>query len=216
MSTYAPVQCELEIGLLSALHIGTGFGVAGLVDDRTTVGPVPHQSNLPALPYIPGASLKGRLRMYAYNLAGQSGLALADQAILCQDLFGTAAQATRLVFPDAHLTDATVSAVRPAPQALTLEERSHVTISRLRRSAIDQLLMRIEVAAPGLQLTTTIRGWLPAERAAHGLALLTIAACATTHLGGHKGRGLGAVYIRPTRVFLQDTPCNVAELWERL
>jgi len=216
MSNYTSMSCELEIGLLSALHIGTGFGLAGLVDDRITIGPVPHQSNLPALPYIPGASLKGRLRMYAADLAGPNSLALTDQAALRNDLFGTPTEPTRLVFPDAHLTDANVAAIRPAAPALTIEERTHVTISRTRRSAIDQLLMRLEVAAPGLQLTTTIRGWLPAERAERGLALLTLAACAITHLGGHKGRGLGAVHIRPTRVLLDGESCQLASLWEHL
>ncbi len=216
MTTYSLVQCTLDIRLLSAIHIGTGYGLAGLVDERTTTGPYPGRAYLGNIPYIPGSSLKGRLRLHASQLVQHDWFDSDAGALLLLDLFGSSQQSGRLVFADAHLTEADSQIVEPQPTLLTLEQRAHVAISRVRRSALAQMLMHLEVAAPGLQLITEVHGWLPRKRASHGLALLTAAICLLRQIGGHKGRGLGNVHIRPQSVLLDNQPQQLHDLWELL
>lgn len=205
MTSYTRVRLPLRIHAQSALHIGTGFGLAQLLDDRTTRGPHPYPSRPGVrLPYIPGASLKGRLRFYATSLL--HALAKQDHDVLIADLFGSAASPSRLTFPDAHLIAAEERAVASVPDGddggagallpyLALEERNNVALSRTRRAAREQMLLRMEVAAPLLNYTCAIHGWLPVGRDLRATALLVLAAYAATHIGGYKGRGLGAIRI---------------------
>lgn len=215
------VRLHIEILLEAGLHIGTGFGVARMLDERTTCGPHPRRPTFhpeTALPYIPGSSLKGRLRAKADEV--QRALDLTDGKTLIGDLFGGVREHGRLIFSDAHLIreDETILAQDNGALVpyLALEQRSHVALSLTRRSALEDMLMRIEVVSPGIRMETTIRGWLPTERARTGLALLTLAVCTTTHLGGHKGRGLGAVRMIPTHVMIDETEVSREELGEAL
>jgi CRISPR/Cas system CSM-associated protein Csm3 (group 7 of RAMP superfamily) len=134
-----------------------------------------------------------------------------------------------LVFPDAHLIDADrrmlnefrSSEGRIVPGALApylaLEERAHVALSHTRRTARENMLMQIEVASPGLRLATVIRGRLPdRQQARRALALVGLAARGITHLGGHKGRGLGAVTIAVGAMTLDGQEVDLAGVCEEL
>lgn len=205
MTSYTAVRLPLVISSESALHIGTGFGLAQILDDRATRGPHPFASRAGVLlPYIPGASLKGRLRFHAASLL--RALAPERSEALLTALFGSASSPGRLIFPDAHLAPEVEAQVAAGPDGgdaragallplLALEERSNVALSRARRAAREHMLLRMEVAAPQLSYTCAIYGRLPAGQDRPGLALLALAAHATTHLGGAKGRGLGAVRV---------------------
>ncbi len=59
--TLHKVELELALELLSPLHIGTGYGLAGYLDARVL-------TDEDGYPYVPGSSLKGRLRNYLARL----------------------------------------------------------------------------------------------------------------------------------------------------
>lgn len=197
------VELTLRIILRSALHIGTGLGLGQILDDRTVQGPHPERPKL-QLPYIPGASLKGRLRHHSRLIAGQLGLNQAIRSELEGALFGFAEQPGTLTFADAHLdlADPLIQELDRAnllPQ-LARTERSFVSLSRIRRVALDQHLFRLELAAHGLPFIGAIRGTLPEQHLEATVALLLAAIQELTHLGGMKGRGLGAVQLVLQRI----------------
>ncbi len=198
--TYKRVFLRVEIVFESGMHIGTGFGVAKLLDERTMQGPNKHTGVRVPIPYIPGSSIKGRLRAKAEELS-HALFSSDDRQAYLVDLFGTnlferGCQPGRLMFADAQLNQADATTL----PYLALERRPHVALSRKRRCAKENMLMTIEVASPGLFMETTIEGWLPYEYAEREVALLVLAIRATTHIGGHKGRGLGAVQMTPTEI----------------
>ena len=215
---YQPVQCEMTIALESALHIGTGLGLGQLLDEVTVQGPHPEAGDID-VPYIPGASLKGRLRHHARHL---SHVLLADARERdCAEahLFGFDSRAGGLIFADAHLPVGLARDLKADPAVLTLlarGERSFVSLSRRRRVALEDRLFRIDLAEHGLSFTTTVRGHLPAESAARDLGLLLAAACDLTHLGGHKARGLGKCRIDIGAVTLNGEPLDWPKLVEKL
>jgi CRISPR/Cas system CSM-associated protein Csm3 (group 7 of RAMP superfamily) len=184
-------RLPLEIHLLSGLHIGTGLGLGQILDDRTVQGPHPMVEGA-VLPYIPGSSLKGRLRFHARVIG--TVLFGAAAPTLETILFGDAEQPGGLRFGNAYLADLPL-ARRLAETKLegqqTRSERSFVSLSRQRRVARDERLFRIELSASDLIFATTLEGALPVEEAESALALLLAACAELTHLGGHKGRGLG-------------------------
>jgi CRISPR/Cas system CSM-associated protein Csm3 (group 7 of RAMP superfamily) len=190
------VELSFAVTLLSATHIGTGLGIGQILDDRTVRGPHPDLDGV-VLPYLPGSSLKGRLRHHARLLAAQLGLPISTRQELEGDLFGFEQLPSALVFADAHL-DLTQPAIAELQRAgllagHVLTERRFVSLSRQRRVALDQRLFAIDAAERGLPFRATIAGSLPAARAEAALALLLAAIAELTALGGMKGRGLGAV-----------------------
>lgn len=76
--------------------------------------------------------------------------------------------------------------------------------------------MTIEVASPGLCMETTIEGWLPSDQVQREVALLVLAIRATTHIGGHKGRGLGAVQMIPTHICIDGKDITLEMLEKAL
>lgn len=226
MISYRSIGLTYTVILASGLHIGTGYGLANLVDERTTRGPHALGSTDTRMPYIPGASMKGRLRMHADRLVPI--FCPKDGSALRLDLFGSAQHAGRLMFSDAHLVQLDRLALDQGVGSeegeyiegallpyLALEERARAALSPQRHTALTNRLVRFEAASPGLTLRGTIRGWLPEARAEAALALLTLAARALTHIGGHKGRGLGAVMLAVEPI-IDDAPANLAALVEKL
>lgn len=198
--SYLPVRFAFTVELQSALHIGSGFGAGQRLDDTIVQGPHPRVEGSSGLPYIPGSSLKGRLRHHARELAATLGWDTPKgQAEVEGRLFGYADRPGQLRFADAHLADLRLARALGLPNTsgealpawLIRGERSFVGLSP-RRVAVAQRLFRIELAERGLVFNGEISGHLPEAEARRDLALLVAAARALTHLGGHKGRGLGA------------------------
>lgn len=189
------IEISLRLELTSALHIGTGYGLAGYLDALTL-------TDADGYPYVPGSSLKGRLRYYARELLrpwGQAG----SPAVA--NIFGAEDQAGNLIFGDLNLTPDWRNLIQQAggqhaASGLRAEHRTHVMLSRLRGVALEQRLFSVETAPAHLTFAGRISGVLPdAGRVAtvsgrpcpRDLALLVAAVQALTHLGGRKTRGLG-------------------------
>src|SRR4051794_34060618 len=95
---------DLTIALRSALHIGTGLGLAQILDDRIVQGRHPLVEGAD-LPYIPGSSLKGRLRAHVRQLSADLGWNLQQRSGAEARLFGFDDTPGSLVFADAYLAD---------------------------------------------------------------------------------------------------------------
>jgi CRISPR/Cas system CSM-associated protein Csm3 (group 7 of RAMP superfamily) len=208
------IEITLRILPQSALHIGTGLGLAQILDDRIVRGPHPLVSGA-SVPYIPGSSLKGRLRYHARRLAAW----LSEDTKVEQRLFGTVADPGALIFADAHIADlrlARTLANEALQPLLARSERSFVGLSRGRRVTLEQRLFRLELADGEIEFESRIQGYLPSATAAGDLALLLAAAADLTHLGGHKARGLGACRCRVVRVLRNNAEEDPHTLMEVL
>ena len=179
------VQLRYEIEALTPLHIGTGYGLAGVAD----AGALRRlEGGRPGAVYLPGSSIKGRARYHlellAPSLQGVAGLAGFGQdpdhrdhpcrdGNLCPacNIFGSTAHEGPLFFSDALLaTDDDLAMViegnddQGQEQVRRLYERqvrTNVMLSRRRGVAREQHLFTTEVAAPGLRFRGTIGGFLP-------------------------------------------------------
>lgn len=72
------VRLEYRVNLTTPLHIGTGMGFAQMVDDTLVRAMSKEKSGSYApdlrVPYIPGSSLKGKLRYQTQRLADLFGI----------------------------------------------------------------------------------------------------------------------------------------------
>jgi CRISPR/Cas system CSM-associated protein Csm3 (group 7 of RAMP superfamily) len=220
MGTIVSAEVALTVTLESALHIGTGLGMAQLLDDRTVQGPHPRASaaDVP-YPYIPGASLKGRLRYHARQLSAALGWSTQARSAAEGALFGFDQQAGGLVYADLHLDPEQAGELlgKDGAQLLPLVargERSFVSLARGRKVARSGRLFRIELAERGLAFEGTFAGFLSAEQLEpeQSLGLLLAALRDLSHLGGHKGRGLGKCGVTIGAVTLDGKP----RAWDKL
>lgn len=216
MGTSIGAQVTVAITLESALHIGTGLGLAKLLDDRTVQGP--HgEASAHALPYVPGASLKGRLRYHARQLSAALGWDGQARSNAEATLFGFDDRPGGLVFTDLHLDQELHAELLESNGAKLLpffarSERSFVSLSRERRVARDGRLFRLELAERDLVFVGTISGYLVDTTPDHALGLLLAALRDLSHLGGHKGRGLGKCVAEIRAVSLNNAPREWTEL----
>ena len=197
--TNAPfLKLNLQIVLQSAAHVGTGLGLGQLIDDRVVQGPHPEFPGL-VLPYLPGSTIKGRLRYHLRHLAD-----IFDRPDTDNWLFGNGERPGDLRFTDAHLSSGDSEQSISPDGYPVLGARSFVQLSRQRRVARDQRLFRIELTETGLTFVGTISGVLYSPEPKCDLALLCAAIGDLTHLGGHKGRGLGHCQMSISKLQLGD------------
>ncbi len=188
------------------LHIGTGYDW-GLIH-RTVVRDA--RGNV----YIPGSSLKGKVRNTCENLAKLAGLEvcgapqpgmmcggrLVERCIICR-IFGTpgdnVSDGRQLFWYDAHLApewiEATVPYGRPNIQTMA---RTQVQLSRARGMAAEERLYTSEFTIRGLEFKGRIAGWLQATPCSVGtgfyeVSLLLSGLRLVETLGGAKSRGAG-------------------------
>jgi len=99
------IELALRIELMGSLHVGTGRGVAGSLDDCTAKDEV-------GFPIIPGSTLKGKLRSLSRKLAPCLGWKPCENGcpgnaipcVLCS-IFGSAAYPAQLAFTSGKLSD---------------------------------------------------------------------------------------------------------------
>jgi len=213
----AYVELTFRIQALSALHIGTGLGLAGVVDRRTARRlHTPVDGKDIRLVYIPGSSVKGRLRHHFTQLARELKISVCGPDQHCRPpsccprcvLFGSEALEGQLVFHDAPLTQEWQNLAYEKENGTWLklseffetEHRTNVSLSRRRGVAMEQRLFASEVVARGLdfdaKVTGEVEGLVPALKV-NGvdvpaeIVLLIVAARTVTHIGGSKSPGLG-------------------------
>jgi CRISPR/Cas system CMR subunit Cmr4 (Cas7 group RAMP superfamily) len=188
---------RLIIEFSSALHHGTGFGLAGLVDRAL----LRDQWNMP---YLSGAALKGKFRHATLRLLRSTGQTCCGPARarcrpghfcpLCQ-VFGSALVPGAAVFSDAYpialdrqflraQIEAAVSPVLPGGS----DVRASTAISRHSRTVLPQHLFTTEVLPRGLTFEADVGGPLTEAQQ------LLLCECAKflTYFGAGSARGLGA------------------------
>lgn len=227
------IDLGLTITLESPLHIGTGYGQAGYLDAVMT-------TDARGYPYVPGSSLKGRLRFYLGQLLPVlvTGEKLSDALVA---LFGSKEQSGALFFDNCAVTqdwedlfkDALDSGTHPTlarSQAAVLSQRqTNVMISRLRGVALERHLFTVESAPAHLAFTGRIHGQVDGAGAGAGaragamakgyplhLCLLVAAIRACTHLGGRKSRGLGRCHLEIDRLLVDGQSIEPDTLLEAL
>jgi CRISPR/Cas system CSM-associated protein Csm3 (group 7 of RAMP superfamily) len=222
MSLYK-IELALVLALDSPLHIGTGYGLAGYLDARTRL-------DEHGYPYLPGPSLKGRLRFYLHALLPTLNGHGSTEAEV--NLFGQENEAGSLCFNDLRLTWewqnllGRVAGAAPGG-GLRTERRTNVMLSRLRGVALEKHLFTVETAPPHLNFEGRIHGYLPdcsrlvtvgGRSYPRDLALLLAACRALTHLGGRKSRGLGrcGLTIAPDGLLVDGNPVDSDQLLEAL
>ncbi len=208
--------------LRSGLHIGAGKDAIEIGGLDLPVVKQPFTQE----PYIPGSSLKGKLRSlleWALNRVENDGSVWgSDKNEHYQDddpilrTFGTAHKQwrggpTRLLVRDAYLESAWADAIRAQGLAFT-EEKMEVTIDRIQGKAKDGGLRRTERVPAGarfeLDMVFKIFNWNSdggktdrdcLNRVLEGLKLLERDA-----LGGSGSRGYGRVRVENLKVDGQD------------
>lgn len=198
------IEIDLTVTFEAPFNVGTG-AMAGLPTDRPTI------TSARDRPYVPGSSLKGRLRHTCEQLLR----ALSDDPLaachapvpdtmcplneywlgrfcpICR-IFGSPHRAGPLLFSDLQWTLA--GTVDPYTTI-----RQHVSIRRSRRVAEPQRLFDIEVFGPQplTEMAGTINGRLPYADNQALAALLLGGLRMVNALGGGRSAGLGACAIRP-------------------
>lgn len=223
------IEMQLRLGLDTPLHVGTGYGMANYLDART-------QTDHENYPYIPGSSLKGRLRYYLRRLLS-SWNGPADVSAPIENLFGAKDQVGSLFFGNLRLDSEWRNLIarlrqdgtggNTAAERIQTQRRTNVMLSRLRGVAMERRLFTVETVPPPLAFEGRIRGYLPDcdrtltindQTYPRDLALLIAACSALTHLGGRKSRGLGRCHLNIIEDGLQvnDSGVDPQKLLEAL
>lgn len=226
-------QIELDLGLqpLSAWHIGTGYGLAGVVDATTARAGE-------GLIYIPGSTIKGRTRyrfrqvMEALNITGcEPDQPCRGPNTLCPicNVFGSIREGGTLFFSDLQMVDDQADLAKlDGGRFQPLFEhaiRTNVMISRPRGVALERHLFTTEVGTPELYLTGDVSGEMMSrgrtlkvggQTVPQDLALLLAAMGMVTHIGGRKSRGLGRCRLEITDLTVDGNPIDPGGLLKAL
>ncbi|MXZ19990.1 MAG: type III-A CRISPR-associated RAMP protein Csm3 [Caldilineaceae bacterium SB0665_bin_25] len=205
-----------DIAAQTGLHIGgsdTGIEIGGV--DKTVI-----RDRLTNRPYIPGSSLRGKMRsllekykgLQQNQRIGQGNIHSCQQSgdydacPVCQ-VFGVPGERdfgtpTRLVVRDAHMTDASAKALQDRTELPYTEAKTEVSIDRVTSAANPRQFERVPAGAvfgPAELLFTVYNGSgcdprKDIERVAtvvEGLQLLE-----DDYLGGQGSRGAGQVELK--------------------
>ena len=221
------LDLPLTINVEGPLHVGTGYD-RGLIQ-RTVV----HErvggrdKDVAYHVYIPGSSLKGKVRNACEDLVRLAGLRVcgaprpetmcgrdrANHCLVCR-VFGAPGgnvpDGRELYWQDAHLTERwrRATSVRGCPVGQTMA-RTQVQLSRARGMAAEDRLYTSEFAAPGLAFAGRVSGWLKAMPCSadcgyYEVNLLLAGLRLVETLGGRRSRGAGRCRIAlPDEVSLQ-------------
>ena len=208
--TLHTIEINLNLTLESPLHVGTGYGLSGFLDAI-------YVTDAQGYPYIPGSTMKGRLRHYLTNMLSTLG---GNEATL-RNLFGDEKQAGSLYFENFPLSQEWQNLIaRSHPHSamtglgrngvdLLSQKRINVMLSRLRGVALERRLFSVETAPRHLTFAGRVHGRIEDDGRFAGqfpqdVVLLAAAIRALTHIGGRKSRGLGRARLAPDRDLLLD------------
>ncbi|MBI5187363.1 MAG: hypothetical protein HZA01_16780 [Nitrospinae bacterium] len=212
MTEIKNVFLKIQITPRTPFHIGSGLGVSGIIDKAML-------KDASGLPYIPGSTLKGRIKYHytrLYPLFHSDPICI-DYAACCAipdvrsccsvcRIFGSRAHRGGLVFKDALQTKPQFKGI-PSRRVEFMKTyppfspsiRMGVKISRRRRVAEEKKLFSMEVSSPQLPYETEIAGRLFLKEKEFNFFLMVLKRM--DKIGGGKSRGLGAVEI----TFLPET-----------
>lgn len=189
-----PLQLKVEFE--TALHHGSGFGIAGVIDRAVL-------RDETGMPYLAGSALKGKFRFAAAQLLHARGLEPCGLAgpwcrtspvcLVCQ-IFGSPLQSGGAVFEDAYPAAPADSILRTLINNQNSpvlsggsDVRSSTAIDRHSRRVRPQHLFSTETLPPLVRFQSHIWGELTAEQA----DCLRQSAKLLTCFGGDSSRGLG-------------------------
>ncbi len=189
------IRIEITVTFEGAFNIGAG-SMGGSFASR------PLLLDWRGLPFIPGSSLKGRLRHTCKQLAGGLDLETCGEPLaeaMCPNgpiadgycsvcrLFGSIGRPSPLIFTDLLLVEPEFLTRQTGPLPTSL--RYGVGISRRRRVAEDNLLFDTEVFMPGGPVSCA--GQIQGRVDDAGLGLLVAGLENLLMLGNSKTAGLG-------------------------
>lgn len=195
---------NIEITVLTGLHIGVGNDLVqiGGIDSTVIKDPVS------GLPYIPGSSLKGKLRCLLDTEGAYPAGELNDQL---NTFFGPTSEflkhkqadkefvqsPTRLIFRDLKLTAKDEEAFKNG--TLVTESKTEIKIDRSKGIAKDGGLRTIERVPPDVQFTGQILIRFTDNAELHTITEVlnkAIELLKNDFLGGSGSRGYGAVQVK--------------------
>ncbi len=216
---YGRVFFRMDIEAVTGLHIG-GAGAdleIGGVDKTVIRDPLTNQ------PYIPGSSLRGKMRSQMEKLLGLPvEWPIARVKIhVCEDkeqfeknggcpvctVFGVPAELpfatpTRLVVRDVHLSKASVEAFKDAHTVLDFAElKVEVAIDRVTSQANPRTMERVPAGAVfgPAEMVFNIHQ-IPQDFDRLGIVLQALQAVEDDYLGGNGSRGYGKVCFRNIQI----------------
>lgn len=209
------INLELKITFCSPFMVGSGFGMAGLVDLSTVKG-------RDGIVYLPGSSIKGRLRSeFKKNvevldtgsvcnslIGGKTEICKAeeikDACVICR-IFGSELFEGSLIFEDAVMDEKTSDILSKieTDRALPLFQssiRTGIKINRQLKTVDEGALFTIEAANASIILTSRIHGSCQLGDDEYAYLKGTIETI--THLGGNKARGMGrcTIAVKPGEI----------------
>lgn len=191
---------KIELEILTGLHIGAGNDVVqiGGVDSAVIKDPVN------SLPYIPGSSLKGKIRCL---LETEGGYSVIDDTI--NDYFGPTSdyletkkndnsyiqKPTRLIFRDLKLDESDMQKFLSGE--ITTEFKTEIVIDRQKGTAKDGGLRTIERVPPTVKFKGEVLIRYFDDELDNIIAVLSkgIELLNNDYLGGSGSRGYGAVKV---------------------
>jgi CRISPR/Cas system CSM-associated protein Csm3 (group 7 of RAMP superfamily) len=213
------IRLEYSLHLLGPSHVGSGYG-RGLID-RVVV------RNASGSIYIPGSSIKGRVRATTESLAKGLGYRCCspprpeemcrEKFCISCNLFGSPRCGERLFFSDAHLSEESMKAfdVQKAHRIPgQTQARTQVLLSRYRSVAQDGHLFTSEYAVGNLHLIGTVMGRVPNEN--KEIPLFLAGLLAVNFLGGSNSRGMGNCRFEIERLSLDDVAVDYQEVLNQL
>ena len=185
---------QLSIAFETAVHHGSGFGLAGVVDRAAL-------RDAKGLPYLAGSALKGKFRYGVLRILRSQGQGCgppdreyckaAPWCGLCR-IFGSPMHPGEAVFEDAYpcerdLLEAAIQGGRNAAHSPEAQVRTTTAIDRHSRTVRPQHLFSTETIASFVRFECVVSGGLEEEDA----ALLRQCAQVLTNFGSDSSRGLG-------------------------
>lgn len=213
----AAIRVEYRLAFTEAFHLGSGYG-RGLLDRLVVRDARGHV-------YIPGSSIKGKIRSMVEALARSKGVHVCtpprpermcrENPCLSCRIFGSPRRDGTVFFSDAVLPPETKALFelhqsgRAGGQALL---RTQVQLSRFRGVACDGLLFTSEYAEPGLEFSGTVKGLIADDPSHHETAWLVAGMLSVDAMGGGKSRGLGQCRFSISELRLNDEKLSVESL----
>ena len=204
------IDLQIHISFTSPFIIGSGFGIAGIIDSAT----IKDNNNIV---FIPGSSVKGRIRSEFKKVLESLGeptcnSIIANRPEVCKSddikdacamcrIFGSEFHEGRLFFEDAVMDSKTLELFsrivknRSLP-VLQSSIRTGTRLDRYRRTVDEGALFTFEGVNPQVAFTSFISGSSYVSDDEYSLFKGTIEAI--THFGGNKARGMGRCNIRLT------------------